>query len=393
MYLGDWLDGSGWVHLLTFSKVATAGKANAMLHASSNIALCRYVHQVTACVLFQQRKDAYLSYCNKTAAPLPEDEWLNDSIKHPMFKFWSITLKMELILLLFVKAIRLANFDLYVKALLLITPWMFSLDHYNYARWLPVHINSMVTLQDIHPDVYAQFTKGFFTAQKSNRKFSHIGLDHNHEQINAKIKGVGGAIGLTENDAALAKWLLAGPEISRMVEEFEDSNSLSELDSILEHHDTTESAQKHFSADVRTMYDALAEFGNPFMDDSKDLYALDTKVVPGHEAIENLYSAEAVGKEQFENYRNSHILKDKPISDAIRRNNMQIFKCTKPKIKTKKDTQLKAARSDAALYSRLFIACQNRDGDLDEFFCHENQGAPPSLSDNGNLRPPKNKSG
>ena len=53
-----------------------------------------------------------------------------------------------------------------------------------------------------------------------------------------------------------------------MVEEFEDSNSLSELDSILEHHDNPESAQKHFSADVRTMYDALAEFGNPFMDDS-----------------------------------------------------------------------------------------------------------------------------
>ncbi|CAB4009742.1 Hypothetical predicted protein [Paramuricea clavata] len=46
---GDWLSGSGWVHLLVLSKVATPGKANAMLTAFSNITFCRYLHQVTAC--------------------------------------------------------------------------------------------------------------------------------------------------------------------------------------------------------------------------------------------------------------------------------------------------------------------------------------------------------
>ena len=191
MFTGDWLDGSGWVHLLALSKVATPGKANAMLSASSNITFCRYVHQVTACFLYQSMKDTYGWYCNNTEVPLPEAEWLKESIKHPMFRYWSITLKMELILLQFVKAIRSANFDMYVNALQLIAPWMFSFDHYNYGRWLPVHINSMVTLQEIHPDVFEQFTaNGFFTAQKSNRKFSRIRLDHNHEQINAKIKGI-----------------------------------------------------------------------------------------------------------------------------------------------------------------------------------------------------------
>ena len=41
----------------------------------------------------------------------------------------------------------------------------------------------------------------------------------------------------------------------------------------------------------------------------------------------------------------------------------------------------------------MFIACQSREGDLEEFFAHENQAAPPSLSDKGNLRPAKAKSG
>lgn len=365
-----------------------------MLNGSSNITFCRYVHQVTACVLYQNKKDACKYYCNNTQTPLSEADWLEECLKHPMFKYWSITLKMELILLQFVKALRSANFHIYVNALQLIVPWMFSLDHYNYARWLPVHIASMTTLQDVHPDAHEEFTKGSFTAQKSNRKFSHIGLDHNHEQINAKIKGVGGAIGLTENDASLAKWLITGPEISRMIEEFETMNSLPEFDSVLEHHDSNLSAQKRFITDVKGMYDALAELGNPFLHDSADLYALDTKLVPGQQAIKNLYAVENIDKEQFKTYMDKRVLNnDKPISDTITKNNLQIFKCPKARKVSKKDAQLKAARSDAALFSKLFIACQNRDADLQQFFAHENQAAPPSLSDNGNLRPAKNKSG
>ena len=118
-----------------------------MLTASSNITFCRYLHQATTCVLYQHKKDAYKLYCNSTATPVPEAEWSSGNMQHPMFKYWSITLKMELILLHFVKAIRSADFNMYVNALQLIAPWMFSLDHYNYARWLPVHIYSMVTLR------------------------------------------------------------------------------------------------------------------------------------------------------------------------------------------------------------------------------------------------------
>ena len=41
--------------------------------------------------------------------------------------------------------------------------------------------------------------------QKSNHKFSRITADQNHEQMNAKIKGVGGVIGLIENETALQR--------------------------------------------------------------------------------------------------------------------------------------------------------------------------------------------
>jgi len=47
---------------------------------------------------------------------------------------------------------------------------------------------------------------------------------------------------------------------------------------------------------------------------------------------------------------------------------------------------LVAARNDSALFSRLYIASQCRDGNLDTFFAHENQPYPPALSVGGKMR-------
>ena len=40
-------------------------------------------------------------------------------------------------------------------------------------------------------------------------------------------------------------------------------------------------------------------------------------------------------------------------------------------------------KDDCRLFSRLFISCQSRQCDLQEFFKHENQTSPASLSDSG----------
>ena len=61
--------------------------------------------------------------------------------------------------------------------------------------------------------------KGKFTVQNTKRKFSKIGLDHNHKQLNGKIKGVDGAIGLTENDNSLQRRLVAGLKTARLIDE------------------------------------------------------------------------------------------------------------------------------------------------------------------------------
>ena len=44
-----------------------------------------------------------------------------------------------------------------------------------------------------------------------------------------------------------------------------------------------------------------------------------------------------------------------------------------------------AQRNNAGLFGHLFIANQQRGGDLGQFFSHENQNTPPTLSDFGKL--------
>ena len=51
-----------------------------------------------------------------------------------------------------------------------------------------------------------------------------MALDQAHEQANANVKGDGGAVCLTDNPNALQHGIVAGPEMSRMVAEFEDDS-------------------------------------------------------------------------------------------------------------------------------------------------------------------------
>ena len=80
----------------------------------------------------------------------------------------------------------------------------------------------MAELSTKHPQIAKEFNEGNFTVQKTNRVFSAIAIDHAHEQNNALIKGDGGAVGLTDNPPALRRWMIAGPEVARVIEEFHD---------------------------------------------------------------------------------------------------------------------------------------------------------------------------
>ena len=151
--IGHWLDGSGWVQCLVASGLTTSGIADSFIHASS-VKRTRYAHSVSAAALFVCLKRAYNHFCEHSGTQEQKsfDEWRtgceNESVQ---FKYWSMVLDLELLVLSFVRSIRTGDFELYTDTLQTLAPWFFALDHAHYARWLPVHLRDMLSLQEQHP--------------------------------------------------------------------------------------------------------------------------------------------------------------------------------------------------------------------------------------------------
>ena len=52
-------------------------------------------------------------------------------------------------------------------------------------------------------------------------------------------------------------------------------------------------------------------------------------------------------------------------------------------IKSTQKTQLASTNSDCGSFSSLYISCQTRDGDIDNFVSHENHSTPSAVSTGG----------
>ena len=187
--------------------------------------------------------------------------------EHHQFDYWYKVWQLELLFLQFLRSQRQQRFVPYVESLGKIIPWMFALDHYHYARWMTVHVRDLLALEVNCPTTHAQFLKGNFVMQKTRHKFSALAHDQVHEQLNAMVKGDGGVIGITENEAALTRWMVAGPETARLLTEYDDKHSMKRKDTE-RHHEQIPSVQKTFLSQVKSVTDIMEELGNPFADTS-----------------------------------------------------------------------------------------------------------------------------
>ena len=135
--LGNILKGSGWTEALVQDGVASSGKADSFLKAS-HVTRTRRAHQITASSLYLLQQNAYKDYIQTLGTDsevMSFEDWCDArSDSSPQFQFWSLILQLELVVMVYVKAIREANFLLYIKALSKIVPWFFSLDHTHYSR-------------------------------------------------------------------------------------------------------------------------------------------------------------------------------------------------------------------------------------------------------------------
>lgn len=184
----------------------------------------------------------------------------------------------------------------------------------------------MVTLKEKHPQLAKEFESGKFVVHKSSREFSAMAIDQAHEQANAVIKADGGAVGVTEDPSALRRWMIAGPQVSQLVSEYEAASEAKEAAEQTSHHEQTPRAQKVFLEKVLKLTQVLKELGNPFQEDSGDLLSLDTKDIAHASAVELLSTHYERGRTRFQQFMEG--LQDEEVTtfyDPIKRNRMDFF--------------------------------------------------------------------
>ena len=143
--------------------------------------------------------------------------------------------------------------------------------------------------------------------------------------------------------------------------------------------------QVSFLKDVKSLTKTVSEMGNPFSESSGDLIVLDSRQLVDDAVVASVRKVESLGQQQCKEFFADRLLHcTTPLDAKITKNNLQLFGNHEGKSRTQ--VKFESIKHDRHLFSTLFIASQAREADIDEFFRHENQSFPPSLSDNGRLR-------
>ena len=233
-------------------------------------------------------------------------------------------LELEIHILIFIRSLRESNFQLHLAVLRYLLAWHFSLDHYNYSRWLSVHFFDLLHLETNSPDIFNHFSNGFFTFQKTMSEFSCIALDQVHEQNNTIIKGIGGATHVVNrsDESPLIRWELCAGELSKLLRDFEETPSETSV-AVKKHHEDNPAFRKRFNNDINRVASALR---NPFLFENTNLTAVNNINKSINEEIEaNIRIIPEIGEKQFENFWTDRLILTKvPVNKIIKSNNLKL---------------------------------------------------------------------
>ena len=382
---GEMLEGMGWDAIISEAEVTTPGVAKSLLKVS-HLMRTRYAYQVSLLSLHILKKKAWDQYQEESGATMTYMEWSEKMCRlSGTFYFWNMISELSKLILMFVRAHREQNFFLYVQVLKQLAPYFFALDHPNYSRLIAIHLRDIGSLDK---SLQEEFCKGNWVVQKTNKRFSTIPVDQNHEQNNRLIKTTGGFIGLTENPSGLKRWMISGPELARIIDEFETDE---ETDEENFHHQEGHAVQVTFQGHVRALVQTIEAKGNPFLDNFPELVTLDSRKVLDLSIVQSLRSLVEVGQANYSKFVKD-VLNDRIscIDEPLKRNNLALPKNPRVVVKSKKTEKLRVLQNNIEIFGQLYLS--HRESDRDEFFTHEAGPFPQSLSENGKMHFPASKS-
>ena len=184
--------------------------------------------------------------------------------------FWLMYSDCVWILVRFQQAVKQNDLDMYKLSIRQLCILLFSADHQNYARYLPVYLTVLTNLPTSHPGSDQLLRDNGFSVSRSNvpgcRNAIDLAIEHT---INRHAKSSGGVIGFSRNVAAYYRWCVTRHKRAEYVESTFDRVDM--LPGIDEVHKSSRPAEiKRSETDVNNLVGAFRQFLDPFQIDASD---------------------------------------------------------------------------------------------------------------------------
>ena len=248
--LGSLLYKSGWTGALVEADVPSSGTAESFLSAAS-VTRTRQMHQVAACSLYKLLKTAYNDSCADTLMT----HWalmsgvtfakskVHSSTSGTWCCLWSWSFSWSSGPSVRPTLLSIARHWIYLI-------FFASNKHQLCTVAIPIHLRDMLTLENTHPGLAQDFQNGNFVVHKTNRDFSALAHYQGWWWCHwAHWKPWGQPVGVpvwNRGTKPRSHWAIS-------------------------------TGTENFQGEGWKLSQALKDLGNPFQEDNKELYSLDTK--------------------------------------------------------------------------------------------------------------------
>ena len=106
------------------------------------------------------------------------------------------------------------------------------------------------------------------------------------------MKGSGDIIGLTEKPAAFRWWMLSGPEIARLLKQFEENTFLMTTQRSRRTSSTMNRVSQQRRQLVNSLSETIRQMGNPFLDNFPNLVTLESHYCIDESVVSTLHTLE-----------------------------------------------------------------------------------------------------
>ncbi|KAJ8664697.1 hypothetical protein QAD02_006359 [Eretmocerus hayati] len=198
------------------------------------------------------------------------------------------------------RSVRTSDLELFIYILPKITNIMFTMNHYNYARWLVVYHNNLLNVEKTHPGLGKILKDGGFGVKRTDKNFSRQETDLVMEQTANCDAGRSqtGISHFTNSEGAIMRWSICFGAIRELVSSLLDEAGMNPKQAIT--NDLRECNIRRSQSHVKKFREALNVRINPFSPNlPKDkLFNLVTGESAPSDVTEFLLSVETVGDKQ-----------------------------------------------------------------------------------------------